>query len=202
MQKMWIATRFLEKSCWYFAPDGKVFENPTSGFSREDLARHKGRTGTYKVSGGKLEVRWSDGELESGEIEIEQGGGFYWDTGSFLPVEPFAAGKSIAGNYEGGTSFGGSGQSVIVSKSLRLDGDGKYAMSGIATLSATSDGTQARVGSENEEQGRWQLDGYILHVTSANGTSTHHIAFPFDDEKTDIYPDRIFVGGTMYKRQP
>ncbi len=86
MQKMWIATRFLEKSCWYFAPDGKVFENPTSGFSREDLAKHKGRTGTYKVSGGKLEVRWSDGELESGEIEIEQGGGFIGTPAASCPL--------------------------------------------------------------------------------------------------------------------
>ena len=201
MQKMWIATRYLEKSCWYFAPDGKFYENLTSGFSAEELAAHKGSKGTYRVSQGNLEVTWSDGKSTKGPIEIVPGG-FNWETGSYLPVEPFAAGKSIAGSYEGGTSFGGDGRSVIVSKSLHLDADGKYSMSGIATVSASSDGTEARVGGANpEEEGRWQLDGFTLHLTNSSGKSTHHIAFPFDDEKSPVYPDRIFVGGTMYKHQ-
>ncbi|MFY7875453.1 MAG: hypothetical protein ACOVQM_08420 [Pirellula sp.] len=200
MQKMWIATRYLEKSCWYFAPDGKFYENLSSGFSPEDLAAHKGPKGTYKLNQGNLEVTWSDGQSSVSPIEIETGG-FNWDTGMYLPVEPFVAGKSIVGFYEGGSSFGGEGNSVIVSKSLRLESDGRYTMSGIATVSASSNGTQARVGGENQEEGRWQLDGFILSLSKSDGTSVQHIAFPFDDEKTPIYPDRIFVGGTMYKRQ-
>ena len=66
MQKMWIATRYLEKSCWYFAPDGKFYENLTSGFSAEELAAHKGSKGTYRVSQGNLEVTWSDGKSTKG----------------------------------------------------------------------------------------------------------------------------------------
>ena len=145
---------------------------------------------------GNLEVTWSDGQSSVSPIEIETGG-FNWDTGMYLPVEPFVAGKSIVGFYEGGSSFGGEGNSVIVSKSLRLESDGRYTMSGIATVSASSNGTQARVGGENQEEGRWQLDGFILSLSKSDGTSVQHIAFPFDDEKTPIYPDRIFVGGTM-----
>ena len=200
MQKMWIATRYLEKSCWYFAPDGKFYENLSSGFSPADLDSHKGPKGTYKAGRGTLEVTWSDGKSSKSELEIVPGG-FNWDTGMFMPVEPFSAGKSIAGSYEGGTSLGGGGNSIIVSKSLRLDADGTYAMSGISSLSSTSNGTQAKVGGQSDANGRWILDGFVLRLTSSDGASSQHIAFPFDDEKTPAYPDRLFVGGTMYKRQ-
>lgn len=200
MQKMWIATRFLEKSCWYFAPDGTFYENLNTGFSPEDLKAHKGSKGTYKVSGGMMEVTWSTGQTSKAPLEIVQGG-FDWDTGSFLPVESFAAGKSIVGSYEGGASIGGGSNSVIVSKSLRLEADGRYTMSGITTATSTSNGTQARVGGESEGQGSWQLDGFSLTLVQSNGTTVQHIAFPFDDDKTPVYPDRIFVGGTMYKKQ-
>ena len=199
MQKMWFATRHLEKSCWYFAPDGKFYENLSTGFSQAELDAHKGPKGTYKAGRVTLEATWSDGQSSKAELEIVPGG-FNWDTGMFLPVESFTAGKSVAGTYEGGTSFGGGGNSIIVSKSLRLDASGTYSMSGISTVSAVSDGTQARIGGENQEEGRWQLDGFALRLTKSNGASVQHIAFPFDDEATPTYPDRLFVGGTMYKR--
>lgn len=200
MQKMWIATRYLEKSCWYFAPDGKFYENLSSGFSPAELDAHKGLKGTYKVSKGVLEVTWSDGKSSKAELEIVPGG-FNWDTGMYLPVESVPSGKTIVGTYEGGTSLGGGGNSIIVSKSLRLDADGTYSMSGISSLSSTSDGTQAKAGGQSDASGRWSLDGFVLRLANSEGTTEQHIAIPFDDEKTPIYPDRLFVGGTMYKRQ-
>ena len=199
MQKMWIATRFLEKSCWYFAPDGKFYENLSTGFSPADLAAHKGPKGTYKASQGTLEVTWSDGQSSRSELELVPGG-FNWDTGMFMPVEAFKSEQPIAGDYEGGTSFGGDGNSVIVSKTLRLEADGTYSMSGISSLSSTSDGTQAKAGGQSDATGRWSLKGFVLQLTNSEGKSEQHIAFPFDDEETAIYPDRLFVGGTMYKR--
>ncbi len=200
MQKMWIATRYLEKSCWYFAPDGKFYQNLTSGFSPADLDAHKGPKGTYKASGRILEVTWSDGQSSKGELEIVDGG-FNWDTGMFMPVEAFAPEKSVGGTFEGGTSLGGDGNSIIVSKTLLLNTDGTYSMSGVSSLSSTSDGTQATVAGQSDENGRWELDGFVLHMTSSAGVSVLHIAFPFDDKETSAYPDRLFVGGTMYKRQ-
>lgn len=200
MQKYWIATRFLEKSCWYFAPDGKFYENLSTGFSPADLEAHKGSKGTYKADGGNLEVIWSDGKSSKGELEIVPGG-FNWDTGMFAPVEEFTKGKSLVGSYEGGASLGGGGNSVIVSKSLRLDEDGTYTMSGISSLSSTSNGTQAKVGGQSDTSGRWSLNGFVLQLTKSDGVSEKHIAFPFDDDKTPTYPDRLFIGGTIYKRQ-
>lgn len=199
MQRMWIATSFLEKSCWYFLPDGTFYENLTKGFSPADLEAHQGPKGTYRLNKGNLEVRWSDGTSSSSALEIETGG-FNWDTGMFLPVEAFANDKSIAGNYEGGTSFGSSGNSILVSKSLRLDPDGTYSMSGVSSLSSTSNGTQAKVGGQSEASGRWTLDGFLLQLTTSDGGTEQHIVFPLDDETTPTYPDRLFLGGTAYKR--
>jgi hypothetical protein len=198
MQKYWIATRYLEKSCWYFAPDGKFYENLSSGFSPAELDAHKGLKGTYKMSQGSLEVTWSDGKSSKAELEIVPGG-FNWDTGMFLPVEPVKPGKTIAGIYEGGTSLGGGSNSIIISKTLRLDADGKYSMSGISSLSSSSNGTQAKAGGQSEANGSWNLDGFVLRMTTSEGASEQHIAFPFYDEKTSTSPDRLFVGGTMYK---
>lgn len=199
MQKLWIATRYLEKSCWYFAPDGQFYENLSTGFSPAELAAHKGPKGTYKAGAGDLEVTWSDGKSSKAKIEIVPGG-FNWDTGMYLPVDAFAAGKSLAGSYEGGTSFGGAGNAVIVSKSLRLDENGTYSMSGVSSISATSDGTQAKAGGQSEASGRWSLDGFVLRLNGSDGTAVQHIAFPLDDKKTPVYPDQLFVGGTVYKR--
>ena len=200
MQRYWIATRFLEKSCWYFAPDGAFYENLTTGFSPEDLAAHKGPRGTFKAEGGKLEVTWSDGKSDKSDLEIVPGG-FNWNTGAFLPIERPANANSIAGAYEGGSSFGAEGNSVMVSKSLILDANGSYTLSGISTLSATSDGTQARAGGEASESGRWQLDGFNLRLVSNDGSTKQVIAFPFDDQANKASPERIFVGGTVYKKR-
>ena len=204
MQKYWIATRYLEKSCWYFAPDGTFYENLTEGFSPQDLKDHKGLKGSYKANKGNLEVTWSNGNTSKGELEIVPGG-FNWDTGMFLPVEPLASGKKVDGLYEGGTSFGtsygGGGNSTIVSKTLRLDADGTYAMSGVASLQSTDGVSQAKVGGQSQVDGKWKLDGYILFLTNADGTSARHVILPFYDQANPAYPERLFVGGTVYKRK-
>ena len=200
MQKYWIATRYLEKSCWYFAPDGTFYENLSTGFSPKDLEAHKWPKGTYQASAGNLEVTWSDGQSSKAELEMVPGG-FNWDTGMYMPVEAFASDKPITGTYEGGSSFGSEGNSIMVSKTLNLKADGSYSMTGISSTSTTSNGTQVRAGGESEASGQWKLDGFILQLTGSDGAVTPHIAFPFDDAETPIYPDRIFVGGTMYKKQ-
>lgn len=200
MQRYWIATRFIEKSCWYFAPDGQFYENLATGFSAEELAAHKGSKGRYSVSGGQMQVIWSDGKSSQSPIK-EALGGFDWDTGMFAIVEPFQEGKSISGTYEDGTSLASGGGSITLSKSLRINEDGTFEMAGISSLTSTSDNTQANAGSRSGTTGRWQLEGYTMTLTTSDETQTHHIAFPLDDAKTPAYPDRLFIGGTAYQHR-
>lgn len=84
MTRFWSFTNSLEKAVWYFAPDGRVYQNLASGFSAADLQAHKGNQGTHEVAGGKLKVTWADNKVTEGGIEAD-GGAFHWDGGIFTP---------------------------------------------------------------------------------------------------------------------
>ncbi len=163
MQKYWIATRHLEKSVWYFAPDGQVYENPT-GLSQEALAAHQGSKGRLKFSSDELEIVWTKGQPQKGKIERDEGdpAGFAWDTGMFAPANPIKDAKSIAGTYEGGMSMSLGGGSTMVAKTLELNENGTYKASGIASVIAASDGTLAQVAGEGESTGTWSTTDFSL----------------------------------------
>ena len=203
MQKYWFATRSLEKSCWYFTEDGRAYQDLATGFSEKELAEHKGTKATFAVQGTKLTFTWPDGKTSSGEMEIE-GDGFIWDTGNFIPVEPFGN-KSIVGDYEGGMSSTFSGTSAAVAKTLRLRADGTFELEGIASFRTEEDSSR-RIKSEQLASGSgaltgtWKQDGFFLTLTSRSGETQRHIIFPFDSAETPIYPDRLFMSNIMYKK--
>jgi len=204
MQKYWMATRKLENSCWYFASDGRVYQNLTTGFSEKDLKEHKGPQGTFEVNGGKLNIVWSDGKSSTAEIELTETG-FYWDTGSYLPIEPFA-GKSLSGEYSGGSSSTFSGTSAMVAKTLRLNDDGSFTMSGVTSFRTEEDSSrgtksQSLAGGSSDIAGRWKQDGFYLTLTADSGESQRQVIFPFDDNTTVVYPDRLYMAGVMYKKR-
>jgi hypothetical protein len=201
MSRYWIATGSLEKKVWYFAPDGTAYEGLSTGFSDEDLAKHEGRKGTLSVSGDEMTIAWSDGKSTTSEVERDKDGdGFAWDTGLFAPVEAFEDAKAVAGKWEGGESVSFSGSYAAVGKTLEIREDGTYSFSAASSFSGSSDQSSYSVGGQSENAGKWTLDGYSLILTKNDGTVTRGITFPFDDEKTPVYPDRFFFAGTMYKR--
>jgi hypothetical protein len=189
MQRYWIATRHLEKAVWYFTPDGKVYEGLTTGFSPEDLAAHKGPHGTYKMVGKDLEVTWSDGKSVKSEMERDEGdsGGFAWETGLFAPVKPIADPKLLAGEYEGGTSLSFAGGSSIVSKTLKLNADGTFTNSGIATVKAESDESKVTAAGDSDEKGAWSATDYSMTLKFGDGRTVTGIAFPlFSEDKKQV----------------
>jgi hypothetical protein len=202
MQKYWIATRHLEKSVWYFATDGQVYENPT-GLSREALAAHQGGKGILKFSGDVLEIVWKKGQPQKDKIERDEGdrAGFAWDTGMFAPAKPIKDAKSIAGIYEGGSSMSFGGGSTMVAKTLDLNANGTFKTSGIASVAAASDGTVAKVAGENTTTGTWSTTDFSLTLQDSSGKTASGIAFPlFEDQKTKTN-DRLFFQGFVYKRK-
>ncbi len=205
MQKYWMATRSLEKSCWYFTANGHVYLNPSRGFTAKELQSDSSDHGTFSISGNQLTVKWSDGKQSTAEMEIEKTG-FYWDTGSFLAVEPFKD-ASIEGTYSGGSSMSFAGASTMIAKTLQLHRDGTFAFSGMTSMRTdTESKTDPRdsefyAGGGSETQGTWQLDGFFLVLQNQKGESVQHVVFPFDDKETEIYPDRLFMGGIMYKKE-
>ena len=199
MTRYWSFTGTLEKAAWYFAKDGRVYQNLEHGFSDDDLARHRGPHGTFSVDGDTMEVRWSDGKTTKSAIERD-GDAFTWDMGIFTPVQPFDDGDRLAGAWEGGESLSHGGSAVAVSKTLELRADGTFTWDSISFLASEGNESRLSAGAEGGTSGKWELDGYSLTLTDTKGNQVRGIAFPYDDEKTPENPDHFFFAGTMYRR--
>lgn len=201
MTRYWPATRSLEKSVWYFAPDGTVYEGLETGFSARDLSQHSGPKGMARLEGKRLEVQWPGDKKSVGDLS-RSSTGFAWNAGIFTIVKPFTADTPLAGIYEGGESISFSGNRAAIAKTLELRADGTYRWSGVSFLNSASDVTQVSAGSNGEDStGRWHAGNYSIVLVDAKGHAYRRIAFPYDDETTPIKPDRIFFGGTMFKRR-
>jgi len=195
MTRFWPATGSLEKAAWYFSPDGEVYRNLQTGFSKEDLAAHQMK-GKFKLNAGTLEVTWTDGKKTASKFEADTTG-FSWDMGIFTPVKAFADASAVAGSYEGGESLSSGGNYAAVSKSLELKADGTFTMYGIGSIKGTTESSVVSADSQGGAKGTWKLDGYSIILTGSDGKTARQIAFPYDDEKTR----RLYLGGTMYKRK-
>lgn len=200
MTRFWPSSGSLEKAAWYFAPDGTAYRDLEFGFSAADLAAHPEK-GTYRAVGDKLEVTWSTGKTTSSTIN-PSAKGFSWDAGLFTVVQPFDGTMKIAGSYEGGESLSTGMGRAALSKTLELRPDGTFTWQGISFLSTTSQESRVTAGSVgNATTGTWVVKGYSLVLTDETGNVYRRIAFPYDDEKTPMKPDRIFFGGTMYNQK-
>ncbi len=200
MTRFWSGSGTLEKASWYFAPDGKYYRDLTTGFSSAELAAFDGEKGTYKVAGNLLSTTRSNGEKTESEIEPSTNA-WYWNGGLFTSVTPFENATELVGSYEGGESSVYSGNVATISKTLNLQPNGTFSWGGLASFKTNGNTTTTRTASESTLAGKWSLSGYVLTLTTNDGQVTKGISFPYDNEKTEIKPDRFFFAGTMYKKQ-
>jgi hypothetical protein len=199
MTRYWSYTQTLEKAAWYFAPDGAVYQNLETGFSRQDLAAHTGRRGTFRMLGSDMEVTWADGKTSKSNYKADQSG-FAWDGGIFAPVQPIRDQQSIAGTYDGGESLSRGGDWAAIAKKLTLGADGSFQLEGVTLVQGETATTILTAGADKSTSGTWTASGYSLTFKDQRGKTIRQIAFPFDDDSTPLYPDHLFMGGTLYKR--
>lgn len=193
------ASQAVERSVWYFAPDGTVCANLENGFSKADLTAHHGPRGKAHRIGPAFEIQWSDGKTSKAELERD-GTGFTWDMGIFVPIVAFENDGALAGIYECVESLNPG--SAPVSLRLTLRANGTFSWDG-ATFSAGKDGALTlKSGHDRTTTGKWELKGFSLTLTNVDGARLRRLVFPNDDDKTVIKPDRMFFGGLMYKRRP
>ena len=193
----------LELAGWYFK-SGQVAENPRGDISRFDFkaaaAAAPSRTGTYAISGKKMTMSWANGKQSTGDYEPGDHGCFYWDMGSFCPVEPFGKNQKLDGVFSGGASAG-SGR-VANATTLTLTGAGQYRLEQVGSVrSAPSAGTQLQAGSSGGESGTYELSGTVLTLKPAGGPPRQVLTFPYDDGSKGPQPRRVFFDGAMLKRQ-
>ena len=195
MSRYFPLTRTAELLAWYFAPDGRVYQNLRHGFSADDLAAHAGPRGQVRANGHQLEIRWSDGKETKADLERD-GTGFIWDRGIFTAIGPFENPAAVAGIYEGDEPTAGAPPTLPTRLELRADGT--FVWTGAALSTA---GTP-QAGASLNSRGRWELRGCSLILTAENAPPLRRLALPSDDEKTTIKPDRMFFGGAMYRHLP
>ena len=121
--------------------------------------------------------------------------------GIFTPVTAYENPSDIVGVYEGGESIGTGGNLAVVSKRLELRADGTFTWNGVSFVESDSKTSHLKANSADDSRGRWQLSGYTLILTDTRGAVWRRIAFPYDDDRSPIKPDRMFFGGLLYKRQ-
>lgn len=201
MTRYWMATRSLEKSTYYFAPNGQVYVDP-KGFSAAALAALPASArGSYAVAGNKLSVRWASGQTSSSEVE-PQATTFAWDMGIFLAGQPFKSPGQLTGSFEGGNSISTSSGSAAAVSSLIFRPDGTYSGGGAASFGGRNDaGAQTySAGSTSSNAGRWSLSGWLLTLTDAQGRTNRGVAFPVERNDKTGQVTRFYFDGVAYKR--
>ncbi len=119
----------------------------------------------------------------------------------FARVSGFALPSDPAGTYRGADTVGANDSWSGVSRHLELRPDGTFHWEGIS-LRGSGPGQASVAASDQPATGTWELRGYSLVLTDTQGHSLRRIAFPDDDTRTVIKPDRMFFGDWMLRRQP
>ncbi|QKG51782.1 hypothetical protein [Hymenobacter sp. BRD67] len=200
MTRLWIGTGSLEKSAYYFAADGQVYQNPT-GFTAAALAATPAsQRGSYAVDDNTLTIKWASGQSSVNKLEDVHDNAFNWDTGIFLGVKPFDSSQQLAGSFEGGNSVSFGGGGVSASNDLTFSADGTYAQGGVVTASASSSESTTDVGSASSSGGKWQLNGWVLALTDTKGQVATGVAFPVETDDKTQQVTRFYFQNVAYKR--
>ena len=201
MTRFWAGTGSLERTSWYFLPDGRVYRDLITGFTEKDLAAHAMELGRGKREYGVYEVTGSDGKVRKGKLEMDEDGtSFTWDMGIFTRATPFGT-RPVAGTYAFAGKRGGGVMVLHRFKTLELLEDGTFRCTSddIAQVAGQKEAT-SEVSALTE--GTWKAEGFTMTLTSSkDGSVSRRVAFPVDDKETERYPDWLFHGGMLYKRQ-
>lgn len=201
MTRYWIATHSLEKSTYYFAPNGQVYVDP-KGFAAAELAALPASArGSYNVTGKTLAVRWASGQTSSSEVE-PQANTFTWDMGIFLAGQPFKSPGQLTGSFEGGNSISTSSGSASAVSSLTFRPDGTYSGGGASSFGGRNEAGAKTysAGSTSSNSGRWSLSGWLLTLTDAQGRTTRGVAFPVERNDKTGQVTRFYFDNVAYKR--
>lgn len=194
------STQKVEKSVWYFAPGGAVFSGLEAGLTPADLKAHAGLRGKMIREENSVAIVWSDGSQTRAKLERD-GAGFNWDMSLFAPVHGFESISEAAGVYECVESIP-PGAGAAVPQRLDLRSDGTFVWEGVSCTGDPAGVATVKSGHNETTQGSWAIDGFSLRLRAQDGIVLRRFAFPSDDDKTVIKPDRMFFAGVMFKRRP
>lgn len=191
----------LELKGWYFK-NGQVTSRPGGNLAsfdfRQAAAKDPNQTGTFAISGNKMTITWANGKQSTGTYEPSDHNCFYWDMGSFCPVQPFGNNVKLDGTFEGGASAG-YGRVANVTQ-LTLTSGGTYKLDGVGSItSEVSANSQLYAGSSGSETGTYEINGTTL-LLKGGGKTRQVLTFPYDDGSRGPQPRRLFFDAILMKR--
>jgi hypothetical protein len=150
--------------------------------------------GSIQVTGTELTVHWNDGKTRTGQFKLD-GRCFSWGY-LYCRAAPFARGVRLEGRYVGSATAGGGG--VSRSSAIAFQADGRYRFTATGAIGAPG-GTAGAAASTTADEGRYEIDGWVLRLRSAAGTTRAFLAFPYD-----VYGpmDPIYLDGGFMRKQP
>lgn len=202
---LYLMTRFmggsLEMKAWLFRGD-RFAQEPKGDLKNFDFQAAErqapGTTGSYSRDGDKWTFQWTAGRRMTGRYEAGSPAGvcFYWDAGSFCPVEAFTRDQRLQGVFTG--SIGTAAASAA--RTLTFAADGRYRLEAAGGVAARAEDGLDRSGGWWTQSGRYRLSGNVLVLQPDEGPATTMTAFPYDDGSKGPQPRRIYVGGFMLRR--
>ena len=186
---------------------GQVVRGPSGSIDRFDFAAARAnspsRVGSYALRGDRMAVTWADGHVADGQYEQKPNDPcFWWDTGSFCPITPFARGQRLSGTFAGGTdAYTVTGAKLSRDMELTLAADGRYALTGQAAILPGSMGpnrpSMPGAAAAGTETGTYEIDGTALALRPAAGTARVAMVFPYDDGTAGPAPRRLYFDGAL-----
>jgi len=195
----------LEKSVWYFKPDGTVHFYVTLGYSDAELASDdKSSRGTVRRDGDQIEITWKDGSIRRARYEPKADGTFWWDMGLFTRVKPLDRAAALGtwefhGTRGVSTEDKGNANTSSQTKRFTFSPDGTFVHTGVLIVTVDENPDVTSTG-KKETRGQWTARRYSLVLSGADDSEAHGIAFTIDDAGTPEPSDWLYYRGMMHRR--
>jgi hypothetical protein len=180
---------------WLFFNQAKkiVVRNPIYGVNplqlEKELADNKQNVATYTISGGKVNLEWSDGKKQVVNIEYKNGEMSAFDGGICSKAKPFTFKYFSDKTYSGTAIYGSVGRSLtfFFSKTGTFQNQRFGSISGSGNVSGSTS-------SSSEDNGTYVLNGNTIIFKYANGKEWRVIAQPFD-----LGQEEILINDQLFK---
>lgn len=87
------------------------------------------------------------------------------------------------------------------SHSFEFRADGSYTRDDISSVKGATNRTVLSSGASGVKTGTWKVDGFTIILSEgAAGAAERKMAFPWSDDDK-FPPNRLYLGGTLLKRQ-
>lgn len=188
---------------YFFTPGGYVYLGiPRGGlkhFDFEEAVKNEPKlTGTYTIRDDKITITFADGSTRQIDFARKDEGKISLEGLHAHRAAPFKAGTTFDGEYVGGAASRVGGSFAASAQTYAFKPDGTYRHSGVGSIAASSDRTEVAGGSASTQTGTYAVSGNTLELKHADGTTTRHTIFPYEDYDKNI---QLNIDGAMFKPQ-